>query len=231
MSARLFAERDTRDKRRAHLSPATTRHLRALRLEIGDTLEAVLGPGDLWRATLATTTPAGGTLALHEKLPTPPEDPHHATWLLVALAEMNRTETLVEKATELGATDIVFFRAARSQAREISDTRRKRLERIGRAACEQCGRTYPPRLHTAANLEEACQSIPHGLQLIAFDPTAKDVASPCKESIAILIGPEGGFNSAELAWLERQNIARYSLGPRILRFETAAIAALAKLRR
>ena len=197
---------------------------------MGDTLEAVLGPGDLWRATIVSTEPTGGLLSLQEKLPVPPEDPRRATWLLVGVADLARTETLVEKATELGATDIVFFRAARSQTREISDTRLQRLARIGLSACEQCGRTWPPRLHRTSSLEAACQSLPDDLQPIAFDPAARDIAAPSTGSLALLIGPEGGFDAAELAWLDQQKIARYSLGPRILRFETAAIAALAKLR-
>jgi 16S rRNA (uracil1498-N3)-methyltransferase len=231
MRARLFAKRDASDRHSAQLSPATTRHLRSLRLETGDTLEAVLGPGDLWRAVITNTDHGGGKLSLEEKLPTPPEDPIAPTWLLVAIADSGRSETLVEKATELGATDIVFFRAARSQAREISDTRLQRLQRIALAACEQCRRTWPPRLDQAPSLETAFQSLPADVQAIAFDPTATERAAPGPESLALLIGPEGGFDTVELAWLDQQNIVRYSLGPRTLRFETAAIAALATLRK
>jgi 16S rRNA (uracil1498-N3)-methyltransferase len=229
MSARLFAERDPEDKNSARLSPATSRHLRALRLEAGDTLEAVLGPGDLWRATITSSDTEGTKLSLQEKLPAPPEDPVAPIWLLVAIADLGRSEMLVEKVTELGATDILFFRAARSQAREISASRLQRLRRIALAACEQCRRTWPPRLAQASSLEAALQSLPDDVDVIAFDPTATENGAPHPERIALLIGPEGGFEAGELAWLEQQKIPRYSLGPRTLRFETAAIAALATL--
>ncbi|MDG2011723.1 MAG: RsmE family RNA methyltransferase [Candidatus Binatia bacterium] len=231
MSARLFAERDAEDRHAARLSPASTRHLRSLRLETGDMLEAVLGPGDLWRAMITSSEAGGAKLSLEEKLPAPPEDPIAPIWLLVAIADLGRSETLVEKVTELGATDILFFRAARSQAREISDSRLQRLRRIALAACEQCRRTWPPRLAQANSLEAALQSLPDDVQAIAFDPTADENLAPRSESIAFLIGPEGGFDAAELSWLEQQNIPRCSLGPRTLRFETAAIAALAALRK
>ena len=231
MSARLFAERDPEDKNSARLNPATSRHLRSLRLEAGDTLEAVLGPGDLWRATITSSDSEGTKLSLQEKLTTPPEDPVAPIWLLVAIADLGRSETLVEKVTELGATDILFFRAARSQTREISDSRLQRLRRIALAACEQCRRTWPPRLAQATSLEAAIQSLPDDVEAIAFDPTATENVDPFPESIALLIGPEGGFDAAELAWLEQKKIPRYSLGPRTLRFETAAIAALAALRK
>ncbi len=231
MRARLFAERDADDGHAARLSPASTRHLRSLRLETGDVLEAVLGPGDLWRAVITSSDAGGARLSLEEKLPAPPEDPITSIWLLVAIADLGRSETLVEKVTELGATDIVFFRAGRSQAREISEPRLQRMGRIALAACEQCRRTWPPRLTQAPSLETALQLLPAEVQTIAFDPTATETALPGPESLALLIGPEGGLAADELAWLEQQKVPRYSLGPRTLRFETAAIAALAALRK
>lgn len=229
MSARLFAERDPGDKTSARLSPATSRHLRSLRLQAGDSLEAVLGPGELWRATIISGDTRGTKLSLQEKLPAPPEDPVASIWLLVAIADLGRSETLVEKVTELGATDIVFFRAARSQAREISEPRLQRLRRIALAACEQCRRTWPPRLVQASSLRAALRLLPAEVPAMAFDPTATETVAPGPESVALLIGPEGGLDADELAWLEQEKIPRYSLGPRTLRFETAAIAALAAL--
>ena len=229
MKARLFAQADPTEPDHARLDPTTTKHLRSLRLNPGDALEVVLGPGILWRATIRTNDPAGATVRLEEKLEAPAEDPRNELWLLIGLADLTRTETLVEKATELGASDLLFFRAARSQSRTLSQTRLQRLVRIARSSCEQCRRTWPPRMHIATDLPAALAALPNGITTLALDPGATEPLTPRAGGIGLLLGPEGGFNSEELAWIDAQGIPRYGLGPRILRFETAAIAALAKV--
>ena len=229
MKARLFAEADPTEPDHARLDRATTKHLRSLRLNPGDRLEVVLGPGLLWRAVIDTNDPAGATVRLEQKLEAPVEDPRDELWLLIGLADLARTETLVEKATELGASDLLFFRASRSQSRNLSRTRLRRLERIAKSACEQCRRTWPPRIHTATDLATAVAALPSGITALALDPEATEPLLPRTGAVGLLLGPEGGFTSEELAWIDAQGILQRGLGPRVLRFETAAIAALARI--
>jgi 16S rRNA (uracil1498-N3)-methyltransferase len=227
---RLFASRDPDDPSRADLDRETARHMRARRLGIGDTLEAILGPGEAFRATVESITATGARLQLGQPLAPPAADPSHARVLLVALAEPSRLEFVVEKATELGATEIVFFRGARSQAARLLATRLARFTRIARSACEQCGRTALPVVRWAADLNTALTQLPAGIPLLGFSPTAES-HGPLRpqEDAALVIGPEGGLTPDELQTLCERGAKLLSLGPRILRVETAALAALARL--
>jgi 16S rRNA (uracil1498-N3)-methyltransferase len=227
---RLFASRDADDAERACLDREATRHLRALRLGIGDTLHAILGPGEAFAATLESVTARGSTLRLGDRLPPTDADPTHAVRLLLALAEPSRLDLVVEKATELGVTELVFFRSARSQTARLPATRLERFARIARSACEQCGRTTPPALSQSPDLKTALMKLPASSHLLAFSPTAgnREPARPPRDT-ALVIGPEGGLTQEEMQALTERGANMLSLGPRILRFETAALAALARL--
>ncbi|MFP6663687.1 MAG: RsmE family RNA methyltransferase [Deltaproteobacteria bacterium] len=227
---RLFASRDPDDATSARLDHEATRHLRARRLGVGDTLEAILGPGEAFHATVESVASKGARLQLGRRLAPSAADPTHARVLLLALAEPSRLEFVVEKATELGVTEIVFFRGARSQAAQLPSSRLERFARIARSACQQCGRTVPPALHQIADLNAALTELPAAMPLLAFAPTAasRGPLSP-QEDMALVIGPEGGLTPEELQALSERGAEMLSLGPRILRLETAALAALARL--
>lgn len=230
--ARLFVTVDTDDPDRATLDADGLRHLRALRLDVGDPFEAIVGPGAVRAATVESMGRKDAAARLGAEVAVGGVDPSGEVVLAIALADLPRLDTVVEKATELGATRIVPLRAARSQLDAVSASRRARWERIARSACEQCGRTVPPSISDVTTVETACGALPAGAECFVFTPEATepfDGGSANASAVVLFVGPEGGFTSAEVDLLRGAGAIARSLGPRILRFETAAAAALSRV--
>jgi 16S rRNA (uracil1498-N3)-methyltransferase len=161
-----------------------------------------------------------------EQLPVPPQ-PASIT-LYMALIKFDHFEWMVEKATELGVAHIVPVIAARSE-KGLERAAVKRIERWRRIALEASQQSRRPRLPEVASLvgfEEAVR-IQAGSRFFADEDGGTplfDALPPVVESVAVLIGPEGGWTDAERALASEWT--RVSLGPHVLRAETAAIAAL-----
>lgn len=156
-----------------------------------------------------------------------PREPVPDLWLLFAPLKRTRIDMLVEKATELGVARLVPVLTARTVVDRVKD---ERLLAQMIEAAEQCERTAIPELADPMKLDALLSSWPGERTLLFADETGGDpllrVATPGPS--AILIGPEGGFTDAERTALRSQGAARpVALGPRILRAETAAIAAAA----
>lgn len=245
MKGRLFVTPDADDPDRATLDGATTRHLRALRLVPGDAVCAIVGPGVERAATVVTLLRDHAVLSLHEQLPPSGRDPTRLRVLALALGDLAHMDLVVEKATELGVGAIQPFVAARSQARALAATRLERWARIARAACEQCGRTIVPEIRACVSFDALLASLAPGATTWLLQPMpaasgdaaalpaaaatrdAEPSAVPGAAPLTIVVGPEGGLESAESARLLAAGARPLTLGPRVLRFETAAIAALA----
>ena len=253
MSLRLFGTRDPGDPAVARLDPAAARHLRARRVSAGVSIVVVLGPGEEYDAVLLQSDGGGATCRIGAARDAPPADPSRGVWLCVGLADQGRLDLVVEKATELGAGAVAVFRASRSQFASVSDSRLDRWRRIALAACEQCGRTAPPAIETGWSLDDVTALVARATEAIVFvtpresvaaappvatgartrdpgrtgtPPTApKGAAGPDR---VLVVGPEGGLDSDEVRRLLEAGARPASLGPRVLRFETAAIAALAR---
>lgn len=229
MPQRFFVKVDEGTPDDARLDRATARHLRALRLRSGDEIVAIVGPGRERRATIVSLDESGARLRLGAVLPVPLADPAAPLVLAMALADAARCDLVIEKATELGATAIWPFVAERSQLRKLSPARRERWERIGRAASEQCGRTVPPVIESVETVTALCERLGPPRYCYVLTPsaaaTAPQMLGPDAE-IVLVIGPEGGLGAAEIEALQRSGAGLCSLGPRVLRFETAAFAGL-----
>ncbi len=199
-----------------------------MRRVVGDRLRLFNGRDGEWQARI-TTLGKRGALAEAEVLlrPQTPEPDH---WLLLSIIKREALEWAVEKATELGVAEIHPVVTARSQpARPNPD----RLRAIATEAAEQCERLTVPVIHPPRPLETALRDWPAGRALIAA--IERGVAAPMggqAGAAALLIGPEGGFDPKELDAMRRLPfLVPASLGPRILRAETAAIVGLALLQR
>lgn len=200
-----------------------------MRQSPGDRLRLFNGRDGEWRARIVTIGKRGATL--EAETPIRPQHPEPDLWLLLSIIKREAMEWAVEKATELGASEIHPVVTTRSQpARPNPD----RLRAIATEAAEQCERLTVPLVHPPRTLEAALRGWPVTRPLIAAIERAEDAPPPAPQAgpAALLIGPEGGFDLRELDAMRRLPfLVPASLGPRILRAETAAVVGLALLQR
>lgn len=217
---------------RAPLSPEARHYLRdVLRLAPGDAVEAFDGAGAAFDATIA---PGYEALALGARREARRASGQAEVWLLLALAKGEKVDLAVQKATELGATRIATFEAERSIVRldpRKGEERAGRWRRIAEEAARQCGRADVPEVPPPAPLAAVLATLPPGFAALVFHPGGAPLAALAAPGagVAAIVGPEGGLTGEEVAACEAAGAARASLGPRVLRAETAAIVAVALL--
>ncbi len=201
-----------------------------LRLAAGATV-AVFNPGDgEFLCRVVDLSRGGGRLAV-ERLLRPPET-GCGPWLAFAPLKRARLDWLIEKATELGAGALLPVWTERTQPERVN---LERLRAVAVAAAEQSERLSVPEIRAPERLDRLVADWPAGRRLVVCDesgagvPIAAALAdSALPGSIALLIGPEGGFTETELDALGKLAfVTRIGLGPRVLRAETASLAALA----
>ena len=204
-----------------------------LRLRDGDGVVLFDGRGGEFHGHLATRG-TQAELTAHD--PVERESPIAAT-LVQAWIATDKLDWVVEKAVELGAVRIALTPARRSVVRLDGERLAKRLERLRDivvAACCQCGRNRLPAIEAFIDLESALRRC-GGEDVAGFvlQPDAPgslaDLACRAAGSFTVAIGPEGGFEELELALAERAGYRPVRLGARVLRTETAGLAALAAL--
>ena len=198
-----------------------------MRGAVGDEIALFNGQDGEWRATVAQGSKRGGSLTVADQigpLQLPPD-----LWLLFAPIKKARTDFIVEKAAELGAARIIPVQSAFTNSERF---RRDRLQAHAVEAAEQCGGTYVPEVAELAKLDHLLGSWPQDRHLLFCDEalvgnTHVSLSTAPHGPWAILIGPEGGFSDTERGRLNALPQAHaISLGPRILRADTAAVAAL-----
>ena len=210
---------------------------RVLRLGPGAELTLFDGRGQEARARIADIDGSRGELVLEAE---PPEARQAtaaiAITLLVALLKAEKMDLVVQKATELGVARIVPVRAARSVVRldaARATSRVARWRKIAREAARQCGRVGLPEVEEPRDLRDALVEAPEDAWKAIFFEGARAsslrAALPAKpaKAVVLAIGPEGGFEEAEVELAREAGFDVVGLGPRILRAETAALAALA----
>jgi len=216
--------------------PADVAHhaIRVLRLRDGATITAFNGRGGESQGRLRVDR-ARAWVLLDRFDPVERESPANVT-LVQAWVASDKLEWIVEKAVELGAAAIVLVPAARSVVHLDGVRRERRLQRLQEtavSACCQCGRNRVPDVRSAAALRQGLESaLGAGAFGVLFDPyTGEPVAAalPTKGPFALLVGPEGGLDASELSLATRIGYHPVTLGPRILRTETAALAGLTAL--
>lgn len=199
-----------------------------LRLRPGSPVDLFDNIGGEWRAEVETAARRTVALVIRQHLRPREEVPD--LWLCVAPLKRQRFEWVIEKAAELGVRRIVPVQTRRTVAERINHAR---LHAHMIEAAEQCGRTALPELADAVPLMAMLGEWQAKRMLIFADEEGGAPMSQLSPGYpaAVLIGPEGGFDPAErTALLAHDNVRRLSLGPRILRADTAAVAALAQFR-
>jgi 16S rRNA (uracil1498-N3)-methyltransferase len=210
----------------------STHVARVLRARVGQLLTLFDGRGGEYDATILEIDRRGVRVQIDTHRAIERESPLTVT-LLQALARGERMDLIVQKATELGVDAIVAWGGERSVVRLDAQGLAKRCEHwraIAISACEQCGRNRVPTIGALADLATACaQADATSLRLLLSAEADRTLTSLLQHasSISLLIGPEGGFSDDELALAEHHGFQACRLGPRVLRAETAPLAALA----
>lgn len=199
-----------------------------MRLGVGDGLRLFNGVDGEWQAEVVSVTRKAVMLRARHQTRAPEPEPD--CWLCFALLKRQKTDLVVEKATELGASVIQPIITARTQADHVNLLR---LRAIAIEAAEQCERLVVPEIREPVTLAKLMQAWPERRLYVADERRTAAVLKPepgPARASALMIGPEGGFTDTELEAIARSPfINRVSLGRRILRAETAAIAGLALL--
>lgn len=233
--ARFFVQGPLAAATRIALPAGAARHVRVLRLREGDAIVLFDGSGGEFPARIAALGRGGVEVELGARAAIERESPLAVT-LVQALSSSERMAFTIQKAVELGVAAIRPVHGARSQLRLDAARAAARLahwRRIAIAACEQCGRNRLPPIAAPVSLTECCASLPAGALRLVLSPHAgvrlREALPPNTRSIILAAGPEGGYDAAEERQLREAGFVAIRLGPRVLRTETAALAALAAL--
>jgi 16S rRNA (uracil1498-N3)-methyltransferase len=204
---------------------------RVLRCREGDEIVVFNARGAERNAVIESLAKRRPVIALGTPADPLPE-PDTPILLLQALVKSDAMDLIVQKATELGVASIYATKTDFSVVRLDKERQSRRLEhwrRIAASACEQCGRHRPPDFQIFKSLDRAIAALPADTARIAFDTSTAmplDAIADSSRGLSLAIGPEGGFSPDESRTLAAEGFAVHSLGPRILRAETAAIAAI-----
>lgn len=209
--------------------------LRVLRLGVGDRCVLFNGDGHDYDARITAAGKRGAEVEIVDMRAVDNEAPLRIV-LLQGIARGEKMDWILQKATELGVAGFVPVSSQRSQVRLDVDRAAKRLahwSRVVTAACEQSGRARVPDVAPIGALAEAVARLVDESLRLTLDPMGtEDLASlpdPCTGICVVAIGPEGGWSSRDRAVLDDAGFIGLRLGPRILRTETAGIAAIAAL--
>ena len=215
------------------LPPGAARHVQVLRMQPGEALTLFDGRGGEYAAVVERMGRSDVTVNVGAHDPVEREAPQ-AVHLALGMPANDRMDWLVEKATELGVASIQPLMTAHGVLRlagERAEKKRAHWEAIAIAACEQCGRNRVPQIHPvrayADWIGEADQD--GGMQRIVLSlmpGTQPLVDLPAASACQVLSGPEGGLSADEEGRALAQGFLPARLGPRVLRAETAALAAL-----
>jgi 16S rRNA (uracil1498-N3)-methyltransferase len=197
----------------------------------GDPLEIFDGCGRAFRAEIVTMSPTGAEIDVFEEITLRTESKLPVT-LAIALSKGPRLDRVIEKATELGVARFVPFESERAIVTgRKSAGRVERWRRIAVSAAAQSGRTQAPIVDEVATFREVLAiTLADGLSFLFWEESRSPLerwASPAPKNLLLVTGPEGGFSAAEAQEAERSGFRVVSLGPRILRADTAPIAATA----
>ncbi|HZL92255.1 MAG TPA: 16S rRNA (uracil(1498)-N(3))-methyltransferase, partial [Vicinamibacterales bacterium] len=207
--------------------------IRVLRVRVGDSVVLFDGHGGEYPAVVEETGRQRVRLLPGLHSPRDVESPLRIR-LIQGISRGERMDFVVQKATELGVQRISPVHTACSVVRLTGERAVKRSahwERIVQGACEQCGRNILPPVDAAADLDSVLGESSVGSRLLLHTGAAESIGSlPLADrELALLVGPEGGFTEAEIGLASRSGFVPVSLGPRILRTETAALAVIAIL--
>ena len=208
---------------------------KVLRLRAGEEVTLFDGSGIDARVRIDALDARGGSATVIDRRDGPPE-PRTRVHLYQSITKGERFEWLIEKATEIGVTSITPLITARAVVRTPAEgNRAERWRRIAIEAAEQCGRSAVPQIGAPLPFVDALAG-GEGLRIVPYeaadadaatiDGVIRDASSRAAVDVSVLIGPEGGFEEAEVARARAAGTAIVTIGRRVLRSETAGLVAV-----
>jgi len=230
---RFFAPVDLPLGAEIRLPERAVRHCTVLRLRRGDTITLFNGRGGEFTAELTRTSSANALARVLSAL-----NPERESPLSIALAQCvsagDRMDIALQKSTELGVSKIIPVASERSVVKlsgERAEKRAAHWRNVVIAACEQCGRNRIPEVAAITDILDFLDPVPgNGMRLLLAPDSGQNLKqlAPPRE-VTLLIGPEGGLTERERGDAERAGFLPIRFGPRVLRTETAPLAAIAAM--
>ena len=219
---------------RAYIAGADALHIaKALRMRPGEALTLCDGKGTDFDGVLETVTDRQVTVRISASRPSQAE-PTLAVTLYQGLPQGDKMDWIIQKAVELGVTAVVPVATRRSVARleGKADKKQERWQRIAAEAAGQCGRGMLPSVERPLSWSQALSRLSGEPALVFYEGGGRplrELVTPSTRRLSVFVGPEGGFDPEEIDAIRRQGGGVATLGPRILRCETAPLAALTLL--
>ena len=227
---RLHVDTELKPRARVELPEAAAHHaVRVLRLAAGDQVVLFDGRGGEYPARLSSVERTRVLAETGERSDVERESPLNVT-LVQALSSSDKMDFTIQKAVELGVIAVHPVFSSKSVVRLSGEREAKKLahwRRVAIAACEQCGRNRVPEISEPAALER--YRPPEGTRILLAPGATRRLAELARAPVVLAAGPEAGFSDAEEGLLQKLGFVPARLGPRVLRTETAALAALAAL--
>jgi 16S rRNA (uracil1498-N3)-methyltransferase len=221
---------------RVTLPEAASQHLlRVLRLRVGDECHLFNGDGHDYPSRLVSTAGKRAEFEVQAVLTIDNESPLRLE-LAQGIARGEKMDLILQKATELGVAAIHPLFTERTEVRLDAERAAKRMQHwqgVVASACGQCGRARLPALAEPLPLHEYLASLPDAAMKLVLDPSGtrhlRSLDAPAGQRVILLVGPEGGLDARDLLPARKAGFEGLRLGPRILRTETAGLAAIAAL--
>ncbi len=202
-------------------------------MAVGESIALFDGHGGEWSASVTNIAKRHASVELQNFDSIERESPLHIT-LVQALATSDKMDFIVQKAVELGVAAIQPLASERATMKLAGDRVQKRIahwQAVARSACEQCGRNRIPAVDELMSLEDWL-AMPNNAPRLMLHPDAEGslvAVTDNMSALSLLIGPEGGFSEKEIALAAKHGVQAVKFGPRVLRTETAGLAAIAAL--
>lgn len=231
---RFFMEAELNVDHTVELTETVFHHwVKVLRAQVGETATLFNGQGGEYEVTLSDVAKKSASVQVTAFNPTN-RTPAFKTLLGQVMSKGDRMDYVIQKAVELGVSEIQLLTSERCEMRLKYDRDQKKLDHwqaVAIAACEQCGLNLVPEVLAPISLNEWLSSseLPVSKFVLAPEKEQKDVLSGIQPELALLIGPEGGLSENEITQANQAGFMNWCIGDRVLRTETAPVVALSIL--
>ncbi|WP_180183408.1 16S rRNA (uracil(1498)-N(3))-methyltransferase [Acinetobacter sp. YH01020] len=230
---RFYIEADLTVDTTVELTETVFHHwVKVLRAQVGETATLFNGQGGEYHVELVEIAKKSAAVQVLQFNPSN-RTPHFTALLGQVMSKGDRMDYAIQKAVELGVSEIQLLTSERCEMRLKYDRDQKKLDHwqgIAIAACEQCGLNIVPKVLPPLSLEKWLESdLPTTKLVLAPNKDEVDVLADADPQFALLIGPEGGLSEAEISAANEKGFVNWCIGERVLRTETAPVVALSIL--